>query len=499
MATSNINLSRNTKVYFTTNVNTSGIIADADFTTSNTYQIQVLDGFSFNQGTSQSTIQISEAGNNPSRGQRAFNTSLNPVDFSFSTYIRPVLTTGTAGPVTSAEKVLWNALFGEVSLDAAGVGVTSLTRIAQVTGTGTAATTSSTASPQATLVLSAAITKRVNTTSTTGVAVSKGDIINITGADIDAFNRPVKIISDVAATDTAIYTVEYFMAPVTTSTVTVTSAKAYAGQWAQGNTSTTAALNSSYVSTMGANKNQLQKFGMLFVVDNVTYAVDNCAMDQASIAFGLDTIATCAWTGKGTSLRTSTASITASTANVKAAYITNKLSTMVLNSNIGGDLYTTTASKPYTIPITGGTITISNNITYQTPTNLAVVNVPIGYYTGQRAISGNVTAYLRTGDDSTNSGSLLTTLLANVTGTEGVEPKYYVKLEMGGVGSANRVDFEMPAVVLQIPAVNIADVVATTINFSAQGFNPDVKGQQLFDITKSNELLIRYYSNTSST
>ena len=95
---STFNLVRNSRVFFTTNVSAStGVIPEHTGTacsTSNTFELQVLDGFSFSQGTQQSVIQISEAGATPVRGQRAFNTQLDPVDFSFSMYVRPFLDTG---------------------------------------------------------------------------------------------------------------------------------------------------------------------------------------------------------------------------------------------------------------------------------------------------------------------------------------------------------------------------------------------------------------------
>ena len=58
-----------------------------------------------------------------------------------------------------------------------------------------------------------------------------------------------------------------------------------------------------------SNKNTLLTFGMLMTVDGVTYAIDNCALDQAVVDFGLDGIAMVAWTGKGTALRQLAANI----------------------------------------------------------------------------------------------------------------------------------------------------------------------------------------------
>ena len=463
-----INLSRNTKVYFTTNVDADGAVTEASLVAAGTFELQVLDGYSFSQSTTQSTIQISEAGSTPSRGQRAFNTALNPVDFTFSTYVRPYKSTYVA----PAERVLWNALLGEATIAAnTGLAITSLTRAA---GAATA------------ILVTATPIQRIVTGTASGVA--KNDVINIHGFTEDSWNDAVVVTGDPVGAGPTTYTVEYSTAPLvgagTTAATTLTTL-AYAGQWAPG-------TSYSYVTTMGSNKNRLQKFGLIFAVDQVVYAIDNCAMDQVSIDFGLDAIAMCAWTGKGTTLRklsTTKATLesptTATQAVTTAGYITNKLSTMTLGSKIGGaDAASSTA---YNIPITGGNITIANNITYQVPANLAVVNKPLGYYTGQRAITGNVTAYLRTGG-SDDSGTLLTNMLA-----AGVEPAYKVQLNMGGASATNRVEFEMPGVVLQIPAVNIADVIATTINFSAQGFDPNLTNQ-VFDITKNNDLTVRYYA-----
>jgi hypothetical protein len=466
-----INLSRNTKVYFTTNVNGStGVITDANsgFTNLNTFEIQVQDGYSFSQGTNQTTVQIAESGATPTRGQRAFNTSLNAVEFSFSTYIRPLYSTN----VGAAEKVLWNALLGSNVLDATGTVFTSLTRAA-TTGAGASV---------ATLV--------------TGATFVVGDTVNINGVTSAADWNQAAIVTAIPVAGT--YTVEMTKAPAIASgtTATGTTLRVYTGQWAQG-------PGFSYGSTMASNRNQLQKFGMIFVVDSVVYLVDNCALDQASVDFGLDAISMVAWTGKGTALKQA-ATITGSAmlgsaqmVTTSANYITNKLSTMTLESNIGGAQNTAVASTSYAIPITGGNITIANNINYLIPTNLGVVNTAIGYYTGQRSITGNVTAYLRTGGTGTSaadSGQLLNALL---TGSATVtEPKFRVQLEMGGKANAIHLEFDMPGAVLQIPAVNVADVVATTINFVAQGYTPDVNGASTpsFDITKTNDLTIRYFS-----
>lgn len=469
-----LNLSRNTRVWFTTNVNAvTGVINDAATafaatSAANTFEIQVLDGYSFSQATNAQDITISEAGAAPVRGKRSFNTALNPADFSFSTYIRPVGTTATT--VTAIEKCLWNALAGGDAIETAPVTVVSAsvaTRTATTTGV---------------------VSNIVLTGTATGVTV--GDSLWLTAMGDASWNSanagPLTVTSLVASTNTTIGGV-FAKAPTaaTTSTASGTT-KAARGQWFE-----TATGSYAMASLAGSNKNQLQKFGLIFQLDSVFYAIDNCALNQAVIDFGLDAISTIAWSGNGTAVKqlttlTAASQLSAATAyNTAANYITNKLSTVSLVSKIGGN--DGTAGTTYIVPITGGSITINNNINYVTPSNLGVVNVPIGYYTGTRAISGSLNAYLRTGT-ATETGALLTALLAS-----GAETKYKLQVEIGGITNAVRVEMEMPGVTLQVPTVDVQDVVSTTISFSAQG-QDTVLANQAYDITATNDLLLRYYS-----
>lgn len=477
-----INLSRNTKVYFTTNLATvTGVPnspVDANsYTTANLFEIAVQDGYSLGQATQEQTISVNEGGNNAVRGSRSFNTQLDPVDFSFATYVRPQLVTNV---VTPQERVLWNALFGAGALDATPLAITT-----QPTRTGTTA--------------AAAATATVVFTGTTGAVASLvvGEVINFSGATNNSdWNQPARILTINPSTNTTC-TVEYAKPPGTAAGTAAVAAVAYKGQWG---TSGTSAGAFSYTSTMASNKNQLQAFGMIFVVDNVVYAIDNCVMDSATVDFGLDQISMIQWAGKGARIRELTTvtkanlATSAATQSTAASYITNKLSTLTLASNIGGAK--TTDSQTYSIAITGGQLTISNNVTYLVPSNLGVVNQPITYFTGNRSISGNVTAYLRTGEGASSSGALYTNLLAGAAST--TEPKFYAQLEMGGLSNATRLEFEMPGVKLQIPTVDVQDIVSTTINFMAQPHEVAYVGVAgsagAFDLTRSNELMVKYYS-----
>jgi len=380
-----VNLIRNARVFYTSNVDTAtGIVGTAGFTVDNTREIQVLDGLSFSQNTTSDVVTLNEAGATPDRGQRSFNTALDPVDFSFSTYIRPKF---SSSYVLAEEAVLWNAF--ACAVEAAPYGTT--------------------AAP--------ANAAWVETTGTAGAALST-------------------------------------------------------------------------LSFAHSSKNQLLKFGMIILLDSAAYVIDNCALDTATVDFGLDAIAMIAWTGKGTTLRSVTATAgtsgnpvfggtlagTALAKTTSAPYLANKLSVLSLDSGFSG-------GTAYTLALTGGSLTISNNLTYLTPANLGIVNQPCTYFTGTRAISGTVNAYLKSGTTG-DAANLLSTMLTS-SATD-VAPVFRMAVSVGG-NSGNYVKFDMPAAVLTIPTVNTEQVVSTAINFTAHGST----GSAL-DILAENELSVIY-------
>ena len=70
-------LVRDTKVYISTAQSTGNM------TDLNTWEVPVLDGYSFTAETEVETITVSEAGTGSiARGQQAFTTAINPVDWS---------------------------------------------------------------------------------------------------------------------------------------------------------------------------------------------------------------------------------------------------------------------------------------------------------------------------------------------------------------------------------------------------------------------------------
>lgn len=85
------------------------------FSERNTWRLPILDGFSFSQSTTSTEVTINEAGAAPNRGQRSFNDSLDPVDVSFSTYMRPFqFTDGAARYFTATELPALAGLVGNM-------------------------------------------------------------------------------------------------------------------------------------------------------------------------------------------------------------------------------------------------------------------------------------------------------------------------------------------------------------------------------------------------
>lgn len=439
-----VNLIRNAKVFFTTNVKTDGSVKLGGATgvespnhqgtsvtgDAFTQELQVLDGFSFSQNTTAETITISESGATPKRGQRSFNTSLDPVDWSFSTYIRPQFVEGTSpntagvldadDKVICEERVLWNALFARDKIGTA------------VSGT-------------------------------TGPAYSE----TASNGTAPPYARVVPTFSE---------------------------------------------------------KNQLQKFGLIVMFDDQTYVMDNCAIESATIDFGIDQIATIQWSGKAVALRRLSSAATISgtgtfggslnggfaTKTTGAAYITNKLSAATLVSP--ANLFGLGTAQTYDLAITGGNVTIANNLTYLIPANVGTLNKVIEYYTGARSITGSITAYLRvpSSGNTNNTGGLFKQVIDAAASDD--ENMFAMTLGMGGTttmptttSNENKVLFYFPQAMLQIPQISTEQIVSTTINFTAQGgYSTGTTLSGISDLTATagtiyeqeaaNEMVVTYFA-----
>lgn len=331
------------------------------------WEIPVLNGYSFSQSTNSSTITLSEmsdATGATRRGQRVFNDSVSPSEWSFDVYVRPTLATN----VKAVEEALW--------------------------------------------------------------------------ANFVANNS-------------------------------------YTTEWAKGVTRSSTALDFDFDDS---NVSELGTFDLYFVLganaagsgpQNYTasevttiYKVPGCVVNEATINFEVDGIAMISWSGMGGSI-SEQASFNASAAITTGItsttnYIRNRLTALRAVSSISG------SSKTYSIVLTGGSLTLSNNISFLTPESIGVVNQPIGHVTGARSVTGSFTCYL---DEATNGSiDLLSDLQgALTTVTNSFALDFYVGGKDAGADAPEGpgVQFKMGQCHLEVPTINNDDVIALEVNFTA--------------------------------
>lgn len=379
-----INLSRNTRLWVST--------VDSGNNNSNTFEIPIQEGYSLSQSVSSSDISVSEAGPTPIRGSKRFNDSLEPVEWSFSTYITPYAGDATAagGKILLVDAILWQAL----------------------------------------------AVKR-------GVAVDFEDVTKTVHGDLDSFN--------IAFTE-----------------------------------------NSGHV---------LTELFLFFKIDNTFYKVKGAQVSSAEISVDIEDIAMVNWSGQATEIETlstapgwaaNPASEGYNSAGVfvgyvpipiNKQYILNKLTTMTMDAP---DIAPSSANAKYSIPITGASVSINNNITFVTPNTLAEVDKPIGSFTGSFEVTGSIDAYLRTsvganGNTVPYSSADLLSHMTSSSGLKKVTNATAVTIQLGGT-EIGKPSFKiiMPAVHLAVPNFNIEDVISTSIEFKAISTSTDlVSGSEL--------------------
>jgi len=252
------------------------------------------------------------------------------------------------------------------------------------------------------------------------------------------------------------------------------------------------------ISFARSEHHELLKLNIYFALENTTYRLNDAQVNTAEIDFSIDGIAQITWSGNATTIDqvagssgedpskylifntteeaatigtsagyVETVNYIDTTAPSDADYIRNKLSTLTLthtkNSSSVLEVGATASTTTYDINITGGSITVENNVTYVTPETLGIVDKPIGSFTGSRAISGSMTMYLDT--KSSGSNQLLTDLAA---ATDLVTNAFDMSLFMGGTTAPN-VEYDIPRAHLSIPTIEVGDLISTSVEFMAHG------------------------------
>ena len=395
-------------------------------TAANTFRIGVLDGYSFSPGSESTYITINEAGSTPNRGSKRVNDALPPAEWSMATYVRPFVHGAASIRADGTHDMVENILWSAMG----GTGLSDASGSAVATSTGTA----------------------------------NGALVDFIESDV----------------------------------------------------------------------HELMKLQIFFALENTTYRLNDAQIGTCEVDFSIDGIAQITWSGSATTIDQVTtayedpskyqieaydadgASLTHSSGTTDtyvegynyfdavgpsdSDYLRNKLSSLYLDADAqgGGASSGGLDNKTYDINITGGSITIENNVTYVTPETIGIVDKPIGSFTGARTINGSMTMYLDT--KSNGSNQLLTDLAA---ATDLVTNVFDMRLYMGVAGAvgsdgdamgsddftAPGVEFNMPKAHLQVPVIEVGDLISVSVEFAAHGS----------DLLTGDEMKIKYLGSTSHT
>ena len=374
------------------------------------YEIPVLDGYSFSQATNSSEITLNEAADssgNSKRGRAMFNDSFAPAEWSFSTYMRP--TTSGSGDAFASNAHAGNAK---------------------------------------TFAVEGPLWAAMSAT-TYALGVGSSDSITEASFEPKAFNFQNSNKAALGVFDL------YFV--------------------------------------LGAAKDTANALYVTGTEGVTVYKISDCSVGSASIDFDIEGLAQIAWSGQGKKLKEVTQLKTTAGATSPAVtgeesttnglvnegisatdnYIRQKLTSLAIAYDVDTMLGSGTAAndadgeaqltadKQYSVVLTGGNITIENNLTYLTPETLGSVNQPLGHVMGTRSISGNFTCYLNNVADG--SMDLLEDLHEAV---DVITNSFNMTFSIGG-GSGPRVAVAVPRCHLELPTHSIDDVIGVDVNFHA--------------------------------
>ena len=232
------------------------------------------------------------------------------------------------------------------------------------------------------------------------------------------------------------------------------------------------------ISFGSSNKTTLGTADIYFVLGGArsgtktTYKITGCCVNEASLDFDIDGIATINWSGMGTIINEDSAptatvyEAVSSTSN----FIRNRLTTLAMTTADDHLLATGESAdgdsdvETYDLVLTGGNITISNNMTFLTPETLGVVNQPLGHVTGTRSVSGSFTCYLDQESGQTKSADLFERIIED---TDTITNNFDLTFKIGGASATPRIEMAMSDCHLEVPTHAIDDVISLETNFHA--------------------------------
>ena len=504
------------------------------------WSIPVLDGFSFSQATNASEITLNEmedASGRSRRGRKMFTDSLSAAEWSFSSYIRPFKSAGsksaTNGVADSSanhqhavEAALWVAMAGQI------VYVPSTGKFKHgATGGALSSLVIASGATDADSGDRAAGTYTIAVPTVGADADASATVAAGSGSNTGGTNAVVTVVVD--SNKTATVSISERGTGFDTGN-TITIGDELLGGDGSGDELVLTVTSESFTSDAtdlninfyDSSRASLGTFDLYYVFSDrsagrLLYKLENAVVNEASIDFDIDGIATINWSGMagqikevatGLAAGQVTAADAAPTASAAGAlwidtndsdtiymstasgssnwyeavseattstsnFIRNRLTQLTLapETNFQSDTSFTNAAgasdsyeTSYSVAITGGNVTFSNNVSYLTPEELGKVNQPIEHVTGPRSVTGSLTCYLASSDAATNrSRDLFADLVSDVNT---VINKFAITLQVG-VTDATKPRFEIaiPTAHLEIPSHSIEDVISLETNFHGLG------------------------------
>lgn len=187
------------------------------------------------------------------------------------------------------------------------------------------------------------------------------------------------------------------------------------------------------------------------------YRLDNAIVDSATVKFDINGIAEVEWSGRALSITQDNTPPTATDRTTIFNYIKNRLSTITLNMN----------AVNYTLALTGGEFRIDNRVQFYGRSKMGETTVPVGHFTGNREISGNLQFYMRSGTNE--SVDLFNTILTNAS-AQAYEAVYEaaINVYIGGATKNPRLKLTVPQALLEIGQQNFDEVISVRIPFTAK-------------------------------
>jgi len=373
------------------------------------WELPVLDGFSFSQATNASEVTLNEMANSSGDSRRArqmFNDSYAPAEWSFSTYVRPFVESSSSKD-QSVEQALWALIAGDPYYTSLGFKSQSA---------GGAAYISSDSDKQT-----------INFAQSNKTSLGTADIWFLLGDSSDSAD---------AATLATAYKIEECCVNEASFDFDIDGI---------------ATLNWSgfgkIIKEVNVYTQDIAPTSGATAGDDLWIQTDSPAYSGSSIAVALKADMTAA----SGALYPTVEGIDSNT-----NYIRNRVSYLSASSlNTGGTS---------TLTLTGGNISINNNITFITPETLGVVNQPLGHVTGTRTVGGSITCYLNAEDGS--SADMFNDLIG---ATSTITNKFNLTFSIGGgiTEGVPAVEFKMANCHLEVPSHSIEDVISLETTFHA--------------------------------